>query len=386
MSQLLLIATILLLILVGIISADIMGFALWKSNKFPVEGKVCYFLYDWEPIDLSTSQTVLLTGSSQGMGKEVARLLSARGANLILVARTVKNLETAIEHARSHAKNPSTQRFTYISADVSSEAENARIIAEATAWNNGHMPEIVWAIAGSSTPGLFIETSTDTLRRQMELNYFAAAYLAHKTLQAWFYPSTPYSTQEKTSAPEQPRQFIFTSSAVAFVGLAGYTPYAPAKAAIRSLADGLRSEVQLYNAARRSKTNTTGVQPAPFDVDIHIIFPGTILSPGFENEEKTKHPATRELESSDPKQTELQAATAAVQGLEGGNFMTPTNWLVGLLRYGSMGSSQRNNVVLDTLGAWITTIVWLVMVPDLNSKVWGWGKKNGMQKFKRNAQ
>jgi 3-dehydrosphinganine reductase len=320
------------------------------------------------------------------MGKEIARLLSARGANLILVARTVKNLESAIEHARSHAKNPSTQRFTYIAADVSSEAENARILAEATAWNNGRMPEIVWAVAGSSTPGLFIETSTDTLRRQMELNYFAAAYLAHKTLQAWLYPATPYSASKETTTSEPTRQFIFTSSAVAFVGLAGYTPYAPAKAAIRSLADGLRSEVQLYNAARRSKSSTGGPQPAPFDVNIHVIFPGTILSPGFENEEKTKHPVTRELESSDPKQTELQAATAAVQGLEDGNFMTTTNWLVGVLRYGALGSSQRNNVVLDTLGAWITTIVWLIMVPDLNSKIWGWGKKNGMQEFKRNAQ
>jgi 3-dehydrosphinganine reductase len=40
MSQLLLGATILFLILVGILSADIMGFAIWKSNKFPVEGKV----------------------------------------------------------------------------------------------------------------------------------------------------------------------------------------------------------------------------------------------------------------------------------------------------------------------------------------------------------
>jgi 3-dehydrosphinganine reductase len=127
------------------------------------------------------------------MGKEIARLLSARGANLILVARTTKNLEAAVEHARSHAKNPATQRFTYISADVTSEDENARILAEATAWNHGRVPEIVWAVAGSSTPGLFVETSTDTLRRQMDLNYFATAYLAHKTLQAWWYPSTPYS-------------------------------------------------------------------------------------------------------------------------------------------------------------------------------------------------
>lgn len=319
------------------------------------------------------------------MGREVAKLLSARGANLILVARTVKNLESAIEFVQAHAKNPSAQRFHYISADVSSEAENARILAEATAWNNGTMPEIVWAIAGASIPGLFIETSTETMRKQMDLNYFSAAYLAHKTLKAWFYPDKPYSPQEKSAMSQGTRHFILTSSGVAFVGLAGYTPYSPAKAALRSLADGLRSEVLLYNGARRSKA-TTGQTPAPFDVNIHAIFPGSILSPGFENEEKTKHPVTRLLESSDPKQTELEAATAAVRGLENGNYMTTTNWLIGLLRWGSMGSSQRNNILVDTVMAWITTIIWLIMVPDLNGKVWGWGKKEGMPKFRPNAQ
>jgi 3-dehydrosphinganine reductase len=42
MAQLLLVATVLLLILVGIISLDIMGLSFWKSNKFPVEGKVTW--------------------------------------------------------------------------------------------------------------------------------------------------------------------------------------------------------------------------------------------------------------------------------------------------------------------------------------------------------
>jgi 3-dehydrosphinganine reductase len=72
--------------------------------------------------------------------------------------------------------------------------------------------------------------------------------------------------------------------------------------------------------------------------------------------------------------------------LEAGNFMTSTNWLVGLMRWGALGGSQRNNIVLDTLGSWITSIVWLIMVPDLNSKVWGWGKKNGMPEFRKDAQ
>ncbi|EAT85413.2 hypothetical protein SNOG_06762 [Parastagonospora nodorum SN15] len=337
-----------------------MGFAFWKSNKFPVEGK-----------------TVLLTGASQGMGKEIARLLSARGANLILVARTVKNLEASVEHARAHAKNPSTQRFTYIAADVSSEAENTRILEEASAWNNGRMPEIVWTVAGSSIPGLYIETSTETLRRQMELNYFAAAYLAHKTLQAWLYPSTPYSAQEKASGPEPTRQFIFTSSATAF---------APCKAALRSLADGLRSEVQIYNAARRSKTNT-GIQTAPFDVSIHAIFPGTILSPGFENEEKSKTPRDAGARILRPQADRIcKQPQQLCRDWKRAIFMTTTNWLIALLRFGSLGSSQRNNVVIDTLGAWITAIIWLFMVPDLNSKVWGWGKKNGMPAFRKDAQ
>jgi 3-dehydrosphinganine reductase len=320
------------------------------------------------------------------MGREIARLLSARGANLILVARTARNLESALEHAKAHAKNSQSQRFTYISADVTSESENARILKEATAWNDGRMPEVVWCNAGSSTPGLFIETSTNTLRKQMELNYFATAYMAHKALKTWLYPDVPYRVQEKSTVPESPRHFVMTSSALAFINVAGYSPYAPAKAALRSLADGLRSEIQLYNAARRSENSPTGIAPAPFDVEINVIFPGSILSPGFENENKTKHPVTAELDETDPKQTELEAATAAVKGLESGHFMTPTNWLVHLMRWATLSGSRKNNLVMDVVGVWIATIVWLFVALDLDSKVWGWGKKNGMPAFRPNAQ
>ncbi|KAF1944571.1 NAD(P)-binding protein [Clathrospora elynae] len=340
-----------------------------KRNQFPVDGK-----------------TVLLTGASQGMGREIARLLSARGANVILVARTIANLQEALQHAQLGAKNQSTQRFHYICADVTSETENARILDEATIWNQGRMPDIVWCVAGAASPGLFMETSTDTLRRQMELNYFATAYMAHKALHAWFYPAVPHTPQQKGVASETPRKFIITSSAIAFVNLAGYSPYAPAKAALRSLADGLRSEVQLYNAARRSTRAGDGPTPAPFDVNIHIVFPGSILSPGFEKENKTKHPVTVELEKSDPKQKPLEAATAAIEGLEGGNFMTPTNWLANLMRCGALSGSERNNVVLDTLRAWFAPVIWLYMVGDLDRTVWKWGKENGMQVFNQNAQ
>lgn len=43
------------------------------------------------------SQTVVITGGSEGMGKEVAVKLAEKGANVVIVARTVKKLEAALE-------------------------------------------------------------------------------------------------------------------------------------------------------------------------------------------------------------------------------------------------------------------------------------------------
>ncbi|EOA81945.1 uncharacterized protein SETTUDRAFT_181235 [Exserohilum turcica Et28A] len=357
-----------ILVLAILWTTGIMVFSFGGRSHFPVDGK-----------------TVILTGSSQGMGGEIACLLAARGANLVLVARTEKNLKATVQRAKKCAKEPADQRFTYIAADVTSEAENARILREATAWNHGRMPEIVWCVAGSSTPGLFVETSTETLRQQMDLNYFATAYMAQKALQAWLYPEVPYHTRDKPTSPESPRKFIMTSSALAFVNIAGYSPYSPAKAALRSLADGLRSEVQLYNAARHSNVKAD-FTPAPFDVNIHIVFPGSILSPGFEKENKTKHPVSMELESADPKQTELEAAQSCLDGLDKGHFMTPTNWLVHLMRWGSLSGSEKNNWLIDAIGALVSVIAWWFIAPDMNRTVRGWGKKNGMPAFRPNAQ
>ncbi|KAF2120420.1 3-ketosphinganine reductase-like protein [Lophiotrema nucula] len=356
-------ATVCLCVFVAVLSLDIMGF-FSRGNKFQVEGR-----------------TVILTGGSYGMGKEVAKLLSQRGANLIIVARNVDKLKAAIEYAKSHAKNPSTQRFHYISADVCSEAENERLLKEATEWNNGKIPEIVWANAGSSTPMMWLESSIETQKQQMDMNYWATAYLAHKTLKAWLYPQTPYSPREKSAKAEAPRHFIMTSSAICFYSFTGYNPYGPAKWAMRGLCDGLRQEVLLYNGARRS-TKKTGQEPAPFDINIQMVFPGNMKTPGHELENLTKPPITFILEKDDPEQTELAAATAAIKGLEAGNYYTSTNWLCDVMRISALGGNPRDNIIKDTVGQWLTSIVWLFVGPDLDGKVWNWGKKEGMPELK----
>lgn len=243
--------------------------------------------------------------------------------------------------------------------------ENTRLIADVTEWNNGNPPDIVWANAGSSYPHLFIDTPLEKQRAQMDINYWAAAYLAHATLKSWLRPS-PQGAQFKEA---KPRHLIITSSVLAFVGVAGYSPYAPAKAAERSLADNLRSEMNLYNGYR-SADPTNGPTA---ETKIHCVLPGTILSPGFQEEEKVKHAVTKLLEEPDPRQTPDEVAAAAVKGLEKGGYLITTQYLGHAMRASMLGGSPRNNWFTDTVFGWLTYVIWLFVGPDLEKKVWKYG-------------
>lgn len=168
-----------------------------------------------------------------------------------------------------------------------------------------------------------------------------------------------------------------TSSVAAFVGVAGYGPYSPSKAAIRSLADTLRSEINLYNGSRLHPTSPLYNHP---ETKIHIVLPGTITSPGNIEENKTKHPVTHILEADDPVSTEDEVAIASVKALEKGDYMITTQFLSHAMRASTLGGSPRNGLwgVRDMLFSWATAVAWLFIGPDMESKVYQYGKKNGV--------
>lgn len=272
---------------------------------------------------------------------------------------------------------PGSQKFLTISADLTDPAESIRIIGEVTAWNNNRPPDVVWANAGGFTPCLFLEASPEQLKKEFDRNYWTAAHLAQATLRAWLAPGTGATNEIARFDDGRPRRtkpdarhFLMTSSSAAFIGIAGYTSYSPAKAALRSLHDNLRSEVQLYNGAHDGKLIP--------DVKIHTVFPGGISTPGFEEENKTKHAITKILEKDDPVQTEDQVAKSAIRELEKGHSLITTQMMSALIRASSLQASVRDRWFVDTFFSWVSGIVWVFVTPGLDKKVWDWGKKNGM--------
>ncbi|KAK3375373.1 hypothetical protein B0H63DRAFT_399334 [Podospora didyma] len=323
-----------------IVAITAMGF-FQSKNHMPVEGR-----------------TVLLTGASEGMGRSAALQLAAKGANVIIVSRNVGRLEETLADVKAAAKSPSTQRFTYISADVAEHDYAARVVAEAMAWNGGSAPDIVWCVAGMSTPLLWAmdEGSMAASRRNMDVNYFGAAEMSQAILREWLAP------ENSTSPQAEPKHIIFTASMLALFAIVGYGPYTPSKWALRGLADTLAMELNLY---------------PDNPVRVHVVYPGTITSPGFARENQTKPAVTVELEKDEPPETPDTVARRSIQGLEAGKYFVTVSFLGELMRCGVMGGSPRNNWFVDTVLGWFIPIIYFFVLRGLNATVLRYARTHG---------
>lgn len=333
----------------------------------------------------------MITGGSEGMGKATASLLAEKGANVVLVARTTSKLQESMEvvkvgalfssacfHAhilsQGSAADLKKQRFHFISADLTNPAECERMIEEVTEWNGGLAPDVVWCCAGYCNPGFFIDTPVQTLKDQMDTVYWTAANTAHAVLKKWLKPVGP---SEQQALPR--RHLIFTCSTLAFVPIAGYAPYSPAKAAIRSLSDTLSQEIEMYNGSRITKTRC---EATPADVKIHTIFPMGILSPGFDKEQRLKPELTKQLEAADKPQSPKEVARISIEALERGEYLITTMFVGHVMKGSALGGSPRNYAIRDTLTSWLSSLAFLQVTPDLRRQAWNWGVKYGLPQTK----
>jgi 3-dehydrosphinganine reductase len=254
---------------------------------------------------------------------------------------------------------------------VTKATECARIIAEVTAWNDDSPPDIVWCCSGSAHPTLFVDTPIEQLQTMMDSNYFSSAYMAHATLNAWLRPAID-GVVKKTSESKSlaSRHIIFTGSFVSLYSFAGFTPYSPSKAAIRSLSDSLSQEMNLY----------AGAHPDEPRVRIHTVFPATMPTKSLDDENRVKTDVTKALEEGDQILSPDECARRAIAGLERGEELVATSTIIRLVMTTVMGGAIRGGFwtgLVNTILSWIVMVVMVFIRWDMDVKVRNWGKKHG---------
>jgi len=166
-------------------------------------------------------KVVLITGSTSGIGKALAKTFGRAGASIVITGRNLANLEvTAQELNQLHIQNLAIQ------ADVSKEADCARMVAETVA-AFGKL-DILINNAGISMRALFQDLDLAVIRKVMDINFYGTVYATKFAL--------PHILKAKGSV-------IGISSIAGYRGLPGRTGYSASKFAMHGFLETLRTEV-----------------------------------------------------------------------------------------------------------------------------------------------
>jgi short-subunit dehydrogenase len=182
----------------------------------------------------------VVTGASDGIGRQFATLLGRSGINLVLVARRA-NVLAALSTDLTQATGVQAK---VIAADLTSSDGVRAVLEETRSLDVG----ILVAAAGFGTSGAFIDNPFDEELAMIDVNCRAVAALAHHF--------------GKRFAERRRGALVLMSSLLAFQGVPRAANYAATKAYVQSLAEGLRAELR------------------PFGVDVIASAPGPIDS-GF---------------------------------------------------------------------------------------------------------
>src|SRR5207237_9491173 len=122
------------------------------------------------------NKVVVITGASKGIGAELARQLAAKGARLVLAARSEKELEQVAGDCRKAGASVVT-----VKADVTNERDCQAIMSGAVV-AFGRLDVLV-NNAGASMWACFEDIDDmSILKRLMDVNYMGAVYCTRHAL------------------------------------------------------------------------------------------------------------------------------------------------------------------------------------------------------------
>ncbi|SRR5579883_1828881 len=177
-----------------------------------------------EAIKSTYGNWALVTGASDGIGREFALILAQSGVNLVLVARrreVLESLSSALE------KDFSIQTMV-LPADLTHTSAVQDVINATRYVDIG----LLIAAAGFGTSGRFIENRRDDELAMIDLNCRAVVDLCHHFTKRF---------QKRGRGG-----IVLMSSLLAFQGVHKAATYAATKAFIQTFAEGLRLEMKAF--------------------------------------------------------------------------------------------------------------------------------------------
>jgi short-subunit dehydrogenase len=173
--------------------------------------------------DAFRENVVVVTGASDGIGREMALQLAGQGAWLALAARDGARLEAVAAECRARGG-----RAVAVPTDVADEAQ-CRALIDRTVAEYGRLDTLV-NNAGISMWARFDEvTDLSPFQRMMQVNYFGSLYCTHAAL--------PHLKKSRG-------RIVGVSSLTGRAGVPTRSGYAATKHAMAGFFDSLRIELE----------------------------------------------------------------------------------------------------------------------------------------------
>ncbi len=230
-------------------------------------------------------KTAIITGGSSGLGKELAKRLIGKGADLALVARDRDKLESAIEEIAP--ANSLDRRIETYSCDVR-DAASVEQAAKAICDRQGP-PDILINSAGILREGYFETVPTDTFEEVMDTNFYGSLY--------WIQSVLPHFKAKGDGC------IVNISSMSGILGVFGYAAYCASKHALNGLTSSLRLEL------------------APQNIRLHLVCPPEFGSPMVDELNTYRTKENRVLAQTLPVMTVEKVADDTIRGMERGTYL-----------------------------------------------------------------